>query len=118
MNSRDGSTPDSTEAAVEQRIVAAGLTAPRITPDHIDAQIAREDYYVFPGTTVTVCLLELRNGFCVVGESAAASPANFNEKLGQDIARRNARDKIWALEGYLLRTTLAAQAKYDAVVQQ
>lgn len=108
MNSRDGSVPSTDEAAIERRIQEAGLTAPRITPDHIDSQIAREDYHVFPGTTVTVCLLELKNGFCVIGESAAASPANFNEQIGQDIAKRNARDKIWSLEGYLLRSTLKA----------
>lgn len=108
MNSRDGNTPASDEQAIEQRIQAAGLNAPRITPAHIDSQIAREDFHVFPGTTVTVCLLELKNGFCVVGESAAASPENFNEQIGRDIAKRNARDKIWSLEGYLLRSTLAA----------
>jgi hypothetical protein len=111
MNSRDGEVPQTDESAVEQRIQAAGLNAPRITPDHIDSQIVREDYHVFPDTTVTVCLLELQNGFCVCGESAAASPANFNEQIGRDIARRNARDKIWALEGYLLRSTLTALAR-------
>lgn len=111
MNNRDGETPvSSDEATIEAKIVSAGLTAPRITPAHIDSQIAREDYHVFPGTTVTVCCLELKNGFCIVGESAAASPENFNEQIGRDIARRNARDKIWSLEGYLLRTTLAALA--------
>lgn len=109
MNSRDNEIPAATdEATIEAKIVNAGLTAPRITPQHIDAQIVREDYHVFPGTTVTVCLLELRNGFCVIGESAAASPENFSIQIGRDIARRNARDKIWALEGYLLRTTLKA----------
>lgn len=110
MNSRDGATPASDETAIEQRIVAAGLTAPRITPEHIDSMIEREDYHVFPSTTVTVCLLQLKNGFCVTGESAAASPDNFNVQIGKDIARRNARDKIWSLEGYLLKTTLAALA--------
>jgi hypothetical protein len=50
----------------------------------------------------------LKNGFHVVGESAAASPANFDMELGRKIARDNARNKIWALEGYLLRSKLAA----------
>ena len=44
----------------------------------------------------------------VIGESAAASAANFDESIGRRIARDNARNKIWALEGYLLRTKLAA----------
>lgn len=108
MNSRDGATPSSDEAAVEERIQAAGLNAPRITPQQIDDQIIGEDYHVFPGTTVTVCLLKLKNGFCVTGESAAASPTNFNVEIGRDIARRNARDKIWSLEGYALRNRLIA----------
>ena len=80
---------------------------PRLTPAHIDAQIVSEAFHVFPGTTLTVCALTLRNGFNVVGESAAASPANFDVALGQKIARERARDKIWALEGYLLRTRIA-----------
>lgn len=97
------------EAAVEKEIQAKGLTAPRLTPQHIDDQIVSQAFHVFPGTTLTVCALTLRNGFHVVGESAAASPANFDADLGRKIARDNARNKIWALEGYLLRSKLAGQ---------
>ena len=81
---------------------------PRLTPAHIDAQIVSEAFHVFPGTTLTVCALTLRNGFQVVGESAAASPENFDQEIGRKIARDNARGKIWALEGYALRDLLAA----------
>lgn len=98
------------EQAIETEIQAKGLNAPRLNPAHIDAQIVGEAYHVFPGTTLTVCALTLKNGFQVVGESAAASPANFDQDLGRKIARDNARNKIWALEGYLLRTKLAAAA--------
>lgn len=105
MNSRDSAVP-ADEAAVEQQIQAKGLTAPRLTPADIDGAIVAEDYHVFPGTTLTVCCLHLRNGFTVTGESAAASPENFDAALGRQIARRNARDKIWSLEGYLLRERL------------
>lgn len=86
---------------------AKGLTAPRLSPEKIDAVITGEDYHVFPGTTLTVCCLKLRNGFAVTGESATASPENFDVELGRKIARSNARDKIWALEGYALRERLA-----------
>ena len=96
------------EKVIEQEIQAKGLNAPRLTPEKIDATILGEDYYVFPGTTLTVCCLKLRNGFTVTGESAAASPENFNLELGRKIARINAREKIWALEGYLLRQQLAS----------
>ena len=94
------------ELQIEKEIQAKGLTAPRLTPDLIDAAIVGEDYHVFPGTMLTVCCLTLKNGFTVTGESACASPENFNAEIGQMIARGNARDKIWALEGYLLKEKL------------
>lgn len=98
---------NSDETAIEAEIQRKNLNAPRLTPAMIDDAIVGEAYYVFPGTTLTICALTLRNGYLVTGESAAASPANFDAELGQKIARDNARNKIWALEGYLLRTRLA-----------
>ena len=95
------------EQAIEAEIQAKGLTAPRLTPALIDAAIVSEAYHIFPGTTLTICCLTLRNGFTVTGESAAASPENFNIELGQKIAKDNARNKIWALEGYLLKQKLS-----------
>ncbi len=97
-----------TEPEIEQEIQSKGLNAPRLTPEKIDATIVDEAYYVFPGTTLTVCCLTLRNGYTVVGESAAASPSNFDQALGRKIARQHARAKIWALEGYALREKLVA----------
>lgn len=96
------------EEQIEAEIQAKGLNAPRLTPDLIDAAIVSEQYHVFAGTTMTVCALTLRNGYIVTGESAAASPENFDQAIGRKIARDNARNKIWALEGYLLREKLAA----------
>jgi hypothetical protein len=94
------------EQDIEQEIQDKGLTAPRLTPDKIDATIGSEMYYVFPGTQLTVCCLVLQNGFTVTGESACASPENFDAELGCKIAKENARNKIWALEGYLLKQKL------------
>ena len=96
----------SDEQRIEQEIQDKGLNAPRLRPSNIDAAIASEDFHVFPGTTLTVCCLTLRNGFTVTGESAAASPENFDREIGERIARENARQKIWPLEGYLLRQKL------------
>lgn len=92
---------------VEQEIQTKDLTAPRVTPQRIEEVIVAEDYHVFPGTTLTVCCLTLANGFTVTGESACASPENFDVELGRKIARDNAKQKIWALEGYALRERLA-----------
>ena len=94
--------------AIEQEIQDKGLTAPRVTPQRVDEVIVGEDYHVFSGTTLTVCCLTLANGFTVTGESACASPENFDTDLGRRIARDNAKQKIWALEGYALRDRLAA----------
>lgn len=97
------------EIELEKEIVEKGLTAPRITPADIDKAIVSEQYYVFPNTTFTTCLLTLRNGYTVCGESACASPENFNAEIGRKIARENARNKIWALEGYALRNKLSGK---------
>lgn len=94
------------EKDLEQTIQDRGLNAPRLTPELIDASIVDEAYHVFPGTTTTICRLTLRNGFSTIGESAAVSLENFDEEIGRNIAKGNARDKIWMLEGYLLKERL------------
>ena len=108
---------------VEQEIVAKGLTAPRVTPADIESAIASEWYIVaadgvprddfhapvpanHPLRLLTFCVLVLQNGFTVTGESACASPENFNAELGRKIARQNAANKIWPLLGFALRQKL------------
>jgi hypothetical protein len=111
---------------IEQEIQAKGLTAPRITTTSIEAIIVGEHYFtagdgVFGrevaacGTPVTneqalnlltFCVLVLKNGFTVTGESACASPENFDYEVGRKIARANAINKVWPLEGYLLKQML------------
>lgn len=99
------------EQEIEKEIQDKGLNAPRLTPDDIDALIVADQYHVFPGTTLTICVLTLRNGYTVTGESASVSADNFDEEIGRKIARENARNKIWALEGYLLRQKLYEESK-------
>lgn len=108
---------------IEQEIQDKGLTAPRITPPMIEANIASEHYFTaeqgaeaaapsygdkYPQalSLLTFCVLVLRNGFTVTGESACASPENFDAELGRKIARENAKQKIWPLMGYLLKEQL------------
>ena len=106
-----------TQQTVEQEIQAKGLTAPRVTPERIQQVISAEYYFTAADATkespqlpalalLTFCVLVLRNGFTVTGESACASPENFDRDLGCKIARANAVSKIWALEGYLLKQQL------------
>lgn len=97
------SSPDD---VIEQEIQEKGLTAPRLTPTLIDETIVDESYHRLTDV-LTVCVLTLRNGFTVTGESACASPENYNEEIGNKIAKENARDKVWLLEGYLLKERLS-----------
>ena len=94
-----------TEQAIEQEIQEKGLNAPRLTPSSVEAVIAGEEYAVFSGR-LTVCVLTLRNGFLVTGESSCVIAANFDAEIGRKIARDNAKNKVWELEGYALRQSL------------
>lgn len=96
------------ENELEAQIQTKGLTAPRITPAQVDAEVAAIDFHVFPNTTLTVCALTLKNGFIVTGESAAASLRNFDADIGRDLAFSSARNKIWSYLGFRLRDQLAS----------
>jgi hypothetical protein len=107
------------DQAIEAEIVAKGLAAPRITPADIEANIVSEHYFTASQGAaeidrdeslglLTFCVLVLRNGFTVTGESACASPENFDAEIGRKIARANAVQKIWPLMGYALCERLAA----------
>ena len=115
---------------IEKEIQAKCLTAPRITPNDIEANIASEHYFTAEDgvgrasrghtsvggknpcalSLLTFCVLVLRNGFTVTGESACASPENFDPEIGRNIARQNAVQKIWPLLGFRLRDKLAGAA--------
>lgn len=113
---------------IEQDIPAKALTAPRITPADIEENILGEYYFTAaqamehageyhekssPLHLLTFCVLELRNGFTVTGESACASQENFNAKIGRKIARENAVNKVWPLMGYELKTKLSKEQNDD-----
>ncbi|ELT9610025.1 MULTISPECIES: Gp49 family protein [Raoultella] len=118
---------------IEKQIVAKGKTAPRVTPSRVEAIIRSEHYFtaydgrrgalvnetyearekpldadadLVPLQLLTFCVLVLENGFIVTGESACASPENFDAEIGRNIAHQNAVNKIWLLEGYLLKQRL------------
>lgn len=123
--------------SIEQEIIAKGKTAARVTPADIEANIASEHYFtaddgcvgaftnrqvlagrgIYPDeigrrqpdplSLLTFCVIILRNGFTVTGESACASPENFDAEIGRKIARENAVQKIWPLMGYELRSQLS-----------
>ena len=125
-----------TDDQIENEIQEKGLTAPRVTPQRIKDVVVSEHYFtaangvngaisvgeycgrekpskdgsdLAPLHLLTFCVIVLENGFTVTGESACASPENFDAELGRKIARQNAENKIWMLEGYLLRDKLSKQ---------
>lgn len=126
------------DAGIEAEIQRKGKTAPRVTPAALASHIASVHYFTaMEGVTgayqtkgnepeeyagdhevprslealglLTLCVLVLRNGFTVTGESACASPENFDAEIGRKIARQNAEQKIWPLMGYELKCRLAAE---------
>lgn len=78
-------------------------TAPRVTERDVDAAIVSAQYHHFPDTTVTVCVLTLRNGHTVVGKSACVHAENFDAAIGREFAFTDARHEVWAVLGYELR---------------
>lgn len=74
----------------------------KVTVEAIEARIVRTTYWVLPGTTVTVCMLSIDNGYTVRGESACVDPANFDEAKGEQYSREDAFRKLWPLFGFLL----------------
>ncbi len=140
------SSPREDDESVEQSLQRLGKTAPRLTPDDIEAVIASEHYFtaaqgvegvghasrlaaaiaaggdpfgdgeaiVDPALPLlTFCVLVLRNGFTVTGESACVSAENFDADIGKRVARAAAKQKIWPLEGYLLKERLFQQSETD-----
>ena len=122
-------SPRTDDQGIEQEIQAKGLTAPRITPADIQANIKSEVYFTafdgFHGSNatedqsmatcdalklLTFCVLVLKNGFTVTGESACASPENFDADIGRKIAREQAVNKVWPLMGYELKSKLQKEA--------
>lgn len=87
----------------EERIAAVSK-APRVTRGSIDAKIRGVSY--MRRRSMTLCVIELANGFQVIGKSAPVDPANFDEEIGKNLAYNDAYSQIWMLERYLLAEKL------------
>ena len=98
-----------TEQSIEKEINDKGLSEPRLTPALIKSKIKKEKYHKLTDV-LTICVLTLENGFTVTGESACVSPENYDKEIGEKIAKDNAKEKIWLLEGYLLKQRLYEDA--------
>ena len=103
-------------------LAAAVAVAPRVTLEGMKAKIAGQ--YFFTGSTalqgvpyhpslaiLTICILVMENGFTIIGKSAPADAANYNEELGHQFAYEDAIRQLWPLEGYALREQLEAERR-------
>lgn len=77
-----------------------------VTEQGVKSKIASTTYNRIPGSTITICRLELANGFSVIGQSACVDEANFSKQHGERVAFENAMSQLWVLEGYLLKEDL------------
>lgn len=100
---------------VTDQEASAVAKAPRVSLSDIEASIAaRYDTTaeLAAGTIskslsiLSLCIIEMRNGFVVIGKSGPASPENFVAELGRKFAYEDAVRQIWPLMGYALRDRL------------
>jgi len=117
-------TPDYDETEQAIRDIEADK-APRVTMELIESRIVKETFFTAadgagpgypkdgPLNLLTFCVLTLENGFTVTGQSACVSAANFDKDIGQTIARKDAVEQIWQLEGYLLAERLCNSSALD-----
>lgn len=96
---------------IENEIRAKGLTAPRVTPADIERAIEHTNIVEFKapsGQILRWAVLTSRNGYAVTGRpSVSVSPENDNADVGARIAIDNAKNELWRLLGYELKSKLA-----------
>lgn len=119
-------SPSQAEVRLEDELKALGLTAPRVTPAWLDSLIEKIDYFKV-GPSHIICKLTFFGGrFHTTGESATVSAENFDEKVGEEVSYRKARDAMWPYLGAVLAHELfrgrmpltEEQQKLDGGVQQ
>lgn len=78
----------------------------RVKTEDIESRITKVDYFILPGTTTTVAVIHLDNGWTSSGLSACVDPANFDKDKGEKIAYENAFDALWTPMGFALKEKL------------
>jgi hypothetical protein len=89
---------------VDREAAAVQKTRNRVTLESMIAKIVDEEY-IHPESIphMTICVITVENGYALVGKSAPADHANFDEALGHKFAKEDALRQMWGLEAYLLR---------------
>lgn len=72
-----------------------------VTQEEVNALLdtAETQEHVFWGKELIVSY-KLDSGFTVSGRAAVIDPANFKMDIGRKVAREDAANQVWKLEGY------------------
>ena len=89
----------------QAEIDASAKSDNRVTPRAINEAIKATRYYY--DDLLTIAVLELWNGFKLIGQSACVDPANYNKELGERLAREDAVRQVWAFLGFEILCKLA-----------
>lgn len=108
----------STEHESEKVVTPSYVVGPKLTQTDINNTIVSALYTRLGDSTATVCQLTLRNGFVVEGISHCLDVANFDKEEGEKWAYKQAVDKIWDLEGYLLKERMHQREKLRNTVYE
>lgn len=112
-------------------VTSTGIAQPvrTVTMEQIQNTIAEEHYLnlgealkvsLVPNSGLaltTICVLVLKNGYTVIGQSACADPAKYDEQLGRQIAYNDAVRQVWPLLGYELKSLLSFQRQMQEVAE-
>ena len=107
MSSTDGTIPN----PINEDELKERSSFPRVTEAEVLGSISKKEFLVVDGGTLTICVLTLKNGWQVTGESACAHIANYKQDIGERIAYDNAVKQIWKFLGYVLRDKLHNEPK-------
>lgn len=93
-----------TDQQLEQKLTES--PKPRVTIDYMKSRITKMVMSKLPfASSVTICHIELDNGYSVRGESACVNPENYNQEIAERVAYDDAFKKLWPLFGFLLAET-------------
>ena len=81
----------------------------KVTKEQIEQLFNESTKEIRHAVCEKMCILvvQLKNGFTLVGESACVDPQNYSEEIGYEIAKEKIMNKLWELEGYALQKKLA-----------
>lgn len=77
----------------------------KLTIEEVEAAISTVEFLKV-GKKTTVCIMTLHNGFEIIASSSCVAPENYEQNIGEAIARERATEKIWELLGFSLQQNL------------